>query len=116
MWMNQRFKENPSITSKERKRNERNAGSSLSTSEHEPTPPPLANTSTSQQLKISSNVSSNIISFNKNDISANSFQQASVGKLSSTVSSTINITNQYGKSISSYETSSHNDPDNSSEN
>merc|ERR1712226_468579 len=86
------IKESPSSSNRERERNEKNAASSVSTSEHEPTPPPLPNTSTAQQLKISSNISSNIIGINKNE---NSISNQTFGKQSS--GSSANITNHYGK-------------------
>ena len=88
------IKESPSSSNRERERNEKNAASSASTSEHEPTPPPLSNTSTVQQLKISSNTSSNIIGNNKNE-HTNSNQSSTFGKQSS--GSSANITNKFGK-------------------
>merc|ERR1711879_517732 len=88
------IKESPSSSNRERERDEKNAASSASTSEHEPTPPPLSNTSTVQQLKISSNTSSNIIGNNKNE-HTNSNQSSTFGKQST--GSSANITNKFGK-------------------
>jgi hypothetical protein len=107
------IKENSSTSNRERERNEKNSTSSASTSEHEPTPPPLPNTSAvSKQFKLSSNISSNIIGFNKNENSAIN-QQTSFGKMSSGSSSSANITNHYGKSTSSqHQQSSRNDQQN----